>query len=350
MSAVAPPRPDGFLAVTDEMWSATWNLNLMAAVRAMRAALPPMVAAGGGSIVNVASLNARLPDPLVVDYSAAKAALVNVAKSVSKEFGGRGIRVNKVDPGPVATDLWLGADGVAARVGAAGGQRPEDVAAAAAAGMVTGRFTRPEEVADLVLFLASRAGGQHHRVRPRHRRRHGDHDLASRSRTGFMPTADFDRIDIGTLRRAGGLKWSVHPEAIGAFVAEMDFGTAPPVTRRPARGRRGRRVRLPAGGAAADGCRRACAAWSRDRYGWAVAPADVRPVADVLPASRSAIEHFSRPGTPVILPTPAYMPFLDVPGRLRAGDHPGAADARDGRHGLRPRRARRGVRAPAATC
>ena len=152
---VAPPRPDGFLAVTDEMWSATWNLDLMAAVRAMRAALPLMVAAGGGSIVTVASLNARLPDPLVVDYSAAKAALVNVAKSVSKEFGGRGIRVNTVDPGPVATDLWLGADGVAARVGAAGGQRPEDVAAAAAAGMVTGRFTQPEEVADLVLFLAS---------------------------------------------------------------------------------------------------------------------------------------------------------------------------------------------------
>jgi NAD(P)-dependent dehydrogenase (short-subunit alcohol dehydrogenase family) len=151
---IAPPRPDGFLTVTDEMWSATWNLDLMAAVRAMRAVLPLMVAAGGGSIVNVASLNARLPDPLVVDYSAAKAALVNVAKSVSKEFGGRGVRVNNVDPGPVATDLWLGAGGVADTVGAAGGQRPEDVAAAAAAGMLTGRFTRPEEVADLVVFLA----------------------------------------------------------------------------------------------------------------------------------------------------------------------------------------------------
>jgi NAD(P)-dependent dehydrogenase (short-subunit alcohol dehydrogenase family) len=152
---VAPPRLDGFLAVTDEMWQSTWNLNVMAAVRAIRAVLPAMLAAGGGVIVNVASLNARLPDPTVVDYSASKAALVNVAKSVSKEFGGRGIRVNNVDPGPVATDLWLGTDGVAARVGAAGGQRPEDVAAGAAAGMVTGRFSRPEEVADLVLFLAS---------------------------------------------------------------------------------------------------------------------------------------------------------------------------------------------------
>jgi NAD(P)-dependent dehydrogenase (short-subunit alcohol dehydrogenase family) len=156
---IAPPRPDGFLTVTDEMWSTTWNLDLMVAVRAMRAVLPLMVAAGGGSIVNVASLNARLPDPLVVDYSAAKAALVNVAKSVSKEFGGRGVRVNNVDPGPVATDLWLGAGGVAETVGAAGGQRPEDIAAAAAAGMLTGRFTRPEEVADLVVFLAGPRAG-----------------------------------------------------------------------------------------------------------------------------------------------------------------------------------------------
>ena len=151
---VAPPRLDGFLAITDEMWHATWNLNLMAAVRAIRAALPVMLAGGGGSIVNIASLNARLPDPTVMDYSASKAALVNFAKSLSKEFGGRGIRVNNVDPGPVATDLWLGEEGVAARISRAGGGSAADVAAAAAAGMVTGRFSRPEEVADLVVVLA----------------------------------------------------------------------------------------------------------------------------------------------------------------------------------------------------
>jgi NAD(P)-dependent dehydrogenase (short-subunit alcohol dehydrogenase family) len=151
---MAPPRLDGFLAITDEMWHATWNLNLMAAVRASRAALPVMLARGGGSIVNIASLNARLPDPTVMDYSASKAALVNFATSLSKEFGGRGIRVNNIDPGPVATDLWLGEGGVAARIGRAGGGSPADVAAAAAAGMVTGRFSRPEEVADLVVVLA----------------------------------------------------------------------------------------------------------------------------------------------------------------------------------------------------
>ena len=154
VGAVAP-RLDGFLAITDDMWSHTLNLDLMAAIRAIRGALPVMLAAGGGVIVNIGSVNARLPDPLVLDYSAAKSALVSVAKSVSKEFGRRGIRVTTVDPGPVATDLWLGAGGMAERAGAASGQAPEDVAAAAAAGAVTGRFTRPDEVADLVLMLAS---------------------------------------------------------------------------------------------------------------------------------------------------------------------------------------------------
>src|SRR3954465_6267958 len=118
---IAPPRPQGFLEVTDDMWAATWNLNVMSAVRATRAALPVMLAGGGGAIVNTGSVNARLADPLVVDYSAAKAALTNFAKSLSKEFGPRGIRVNTVAPGPVATDLCLGGNGVGATGSAARG-------------------------------------------------------------------------------------------------------------------------------------------------------------------------------------------------------------------------------------
>ena len=152
---IAPPRLDGFLEVSDEMWETTWTLNLMAAVRATRAAIPLMLGRGSGVVVNIASLNARLPDPTVIDYGASKAALVNLAKSLSKEFGVRGIRVNNIDPGPVATDLWLGRDGVAETVARASGLDPAQVAAAAAAGMVTGRFSRPDEVADLVVFLCS---------------------------------------------------------------------------------------------------------------------------------------------------------------------------------------------------
>ena len=149
------PRPDGFLSITDEMWRDTFEVNLMAAVRTIRAVLPGMMERRRGSILNTGSLNARLPDPLVLDYSAAKAALVNMAKALSKEVGPHGIRVVTVDPGPVATDLWLGDGGVASVVGEATGQSPNDVAAGAAAGMVTGRFTSPEEVASLLVMLAS---------------------------------------------------------------------------------------------------------------------------------------------------------------------------------------------------
>jgi NAD(P)-dependent dehydrogenase (short-subunit alcohol dehydrogenase family) len=151
----APARPGGFGEITDEDWQASLTLNLMAAVRTTRAALPVMLAAGKGAIVNISSVNAFLPDPAVLDYSAAKAALASFSKSLSKEVGPHGIRVNTVSPGPVATDLWLGDHGVAATVSRATGASPQEVQSQAAHQMVTGRFSRPDEVADLVLILAS---------------------------------------------------------------------------------------------------------------------------------------------------------------------------------------------------
>jgi len=149
------PRLEGFASVTDEQWSTTMALTFMAAVRTSRAVLPHMIARGGGCIVNNASVNATLPDPLVIDYSAAKAALVNFSKSLSKEVGPHGIRVNAVSPGPVSTELWLGTRGVAATISAAQSVKADDVARQAVKGTATGRFTTPEEVADLIVFLAS---------------------------------------------------------------------------------------------------------------------------------------------------------------------------------------------------
>lgn len=153
------PRPGGFLSVTDEDFTATMAINFFAAVRTTRAALPQLLRRGTGTIVTVSSVNAFLPDPLVIDYCAAKAALTNFFKALSKEVGPRGIRVNTVSPGPVATDLWLGSEGVAATVARASGGAPEGVAKQVAASAVTGRFTRPEEVASLVLLLASDRAG-----------------------------------------------------------------------------------------------------------------------------------------------------------------------------------------------
>ena len=76
-----------------------------------------------------------------MDYSVAKAGLANFCKALSKEVGPRGIRVNTVSPGPVATDLWLGDGGVAQAVSAATGAAPQEAANQAASQMVRGRFT-----------------------------------------------------------------------------------------------------------------------------------------------------------------------------------------------------------------
>ena len=151
-------RPDGFASITDDDWLQTITINFLSAVRATRAALPQLLERRG-TIVTVCSVNATLPDPLVMDYSAAKGALLNFCKALSKEFGPQGIRVNTVSPGPTETDLWLGDTGMAHSVGAATGQRAEEVRSAAAGQSVTNRFTHPEEVAALVVMLASDVTG-----------------------------------------------------------------------------------------------------------------------------------------------------------------------------------------------
>jgi NAD(P)-dependent dehydrogenase (short-subunit alcohol dehydrogenase family) len=148
------PRLDGFLAITDEQWAHSLSINLLAAVRATRAALPGMIAARRGTIVTISSVNASLPDPGVIDYSAAKAALTNFCKALSKEVGPHGIRVNTISPGPVSTALWLGDTGVAQTIAAATGLDPKAIAEQALAGTATKRFTTAEEIADLVLLLA----------------------------------------------------------------------------------------------------------------------------------------------------------------------------------------------------
>ncbi|MCW3047695.1 MAG: short-chain dehydrogenase/reductase [Solirubrobacterales bacterium] len=152
-------RLDGFLGTSDEEFEWAMQMNFFIALRATRAALPAMVAQGGGAIVNVASVNAFFqPDAGTIDYGAAKAALVNLSKSLAQEFGPKGVHVNCVSPGPVGTDLWLGEHGVAATVAAATGvdaDAARETVIAGIGGFATGRFTTPEEVATLVTLLAS---------------------------------------------------------------------------------------------------------------------------------------------------------------------------------------------------
>ena len=156
-------RLDGFLNVTDEdfMWSL--QMNFFAVLRATRAAVIVMRSQGSGAIVNVTSVNSFFePDGGTVDYGAAKAALLNLSKSLAQEFGPQGIRVNAVSPGPVSTDLWLGDHGVAQTVAAATGvdaDTARDNVLQSIGGLATGRLTTPEEVATLITVLASERAG-----------------------------------------------------------------------------------------------------------------------------------------------------------------------------------------------
>ena len=153
-------RLKGFLGTSDEEFEWAMRINFYSALRATRAAVTFMIENGGGAIVNVASVNAFFqPDTGTVDYGAAKAALVNVTKALSQELGPRGIRINDVSPGPVSTDLWLGEGGVAQTVAKATGVDAETAkqkVLASIGGLPTGRMTTPEEVATLVVMLASK--------------------------------------------------------------------------------------------------------------------------------------------------------------------------------------------------
>lgn len=110
----------GFLDVDDTEWARVFDVTFFSAVRTSRAALPALLD-NGGTIVNISSINARLPFPMVVDYSAAKAAVANLTKTLSEEFAPRGVRVNAVSPGPVRTPFWTGPDGFAHAVAAGAG-------------------------------------------------------------------------------------------------------------------------------------------------------------------------------------------------------------------------------------
>lgn len=124
---------------------------------------------------------------------------------------------------------------------------------------------------------------------------------------------EWDALTAHDLRARGSLKWTRYGgDTIGAFVAEMDFGTAPPVVRALHKAvDEAMFGYLPPG--PAGELAQACAHWQQRRYGWQVDPDCVYPVSDVLTALELAMRHFSRAGSPVIVPTPAYMPFLSLP-------------------------------------
>jgi putative oxidoreductase len=148
-------RTEGFEQVSDEQWLQSLQVNLLSAVRMIRDCLPSLLERRG-AIVNIGSIAARVPQPAVVDYAAAKAGLLNLTQALAEEFGPRGVRVNTVSPGPTRTPAWTRPDGFGAALADASGQEQGDFLKrfATDAGLSTGRLTEPEEVAALVALLA----------------------------------------------------------------------------------------------------------------------------------------------------------------------------------------------------
>jgi len=144
-----------FLEVTDDQWQEMWDVNVMSALRAMRAVVPGMRERGGGAIVNVSSTAGKRPSTGMPDYSVVKAALLSASRLTADLYAKDGIRCNAVTPGPTATEAWVGDGGLADQQGARTGKGREEVLAAVGAGRPLGRLARPEEIAAVIVFLCS---------------------------------------------------------------------------------------------------------------------------------------------------------------------------------------------------
>jgi len=146
----------GFVALTDDYWLSELNLNLLAAVRLDRLLIPQMIERGLGAVVHVTSIQSVLPLPdATTAYASAKAALRTYSKSISKELGPKGVRVNVVSPGWIMTE---GTGVFLERIRAANGGTLEDarrLVLDGLGGIAIGRGAEPFEVADIIAYLAS---------------------------------------------------------------------------------------------------------------------------------------------------------------------------------------------------
>jgi 3-oxoacyl-[acyl-carrier protein] reductase len=144
-------------ALDDEQWQAQWEVNVMAPMRLMRAALPAMVQAGWGRVVNVSSSSGKRPGQRNVAYSVTKAAELSLSRAYADAYASQGVLINAVTPGPVAGDLWLAPGGLVDQTVQARGGTRQAVLDAAAAGVPIRRLAEPDEIAAVIVFLCSEA-------------------------------------------------------------------------------------------------------------------------------------------------------------------------------------------------
>lgn len=146
-AGIMPETP--FLDLTHEEWERVLRTDLTSAFSCTQAALPGMIARGSGAVVMISSRLGQIGFPRLAHYAAAKAGLLALVKSLAREFGPSGVRVNAVAPGVTTTDM-----AASVTTGETGRRRLAELPA--------GRFATPEEVADSVVFLLSDAASMYH--------------------------------------------------------------------------------------------------------------------------------------------------------------------------------------------
>jgi 3-oxoacyl-[acyl-carrier protein] reductase len=142
--------------VPDEDWRAQYELSVMAPLRAMRAAIPPMAERGWGRVVNVCSTAGKRPSAAMAEYSVAKAAELSLSRLFADRYAERGVLVNAVAPGPVEAEMWMRPGGLLDQsIELSGVGSREEALETAGAKRPIGRLARAEEIAAAIAFLCS---------------------------------------------------------------------------------------------------------------------------------------------------------------------------------------------------
>jgi 3-oxoacyl-[acyl-carrier protein] reductase len=142
--------------VPDEDWRAQYELNVMAPLRAMRVAIPPMAERGWGRVVNVCSTAGKRPSAAMAEYSVAKAAELSLSRLFADRYAKTGVLVNAVAPGPVEAEMWMEPGGLLDEsMEMSGAASREEALAEAGSKRPIGRLARAEEIAAAIVFLCS---------------------------------------------------------------------------------------------------------------------------------------------------------------------------------------------------
>ena len=142
-----PPVPESVAELPEDFWRATLDINLTGYFLCAKYALPEIIKAGGGVILNVSSTAGLMTGQSIAAYTTTKTAIIALTRSMAIDYARKGVRVNAICPGPIET--------VRTRIGRPGGPQGDDRVKLIAAQVPLGRLGKPEDVAALALFLAS---------------------------------------------------------------------------------------------------------------------------------------------------------------------------------------------------